>query len=92
MTWVGYTANVTTSLCPYCNSPLSELSDMWGPFYACEECGYEVDEVETEMERPRPNGNLVFASGFRPAADEGGGGEKPIRQPAEAGGGLPLAS
>ena len=92
MTWVGYTANVTTSLCPHCDSPLSELSDMWGPFYACEECGYEVDEVETEMERPRPNGNLAFASGFRLAADEGGRGEKPIRQPAEAGGGLPLAS
>jgi hypothetical protein len=40
---------------------------MWGAFYACDECGYEVDALETdlEMKHPRPLRETVFAASYQ---------------------------
>jgi len=67
MAWTDSTADVAATLCPQCDSSLSELSDVWGPFYACDECGYELDGVEMEMDRSR-NAALVLASRYRLAS------------------------
>ncbi len=32
--------------CPYCTSSLLKLSDMWGVFYACDDCGFEEETLE----------------------------------------------
>jgi hypothetical protein len=57
--------------CPHCNGPLFELSDMWGPFYACEGCGYEFDPSGLEPKHLRPQGQLVFADNFWLNKDNG---------------------
>jgi predicted amidophosphoribosyltransferase len=68
MAWNVRELTATFPTCPFCGSPLLESSDMWGAFYACEECGYEGEALETELEinHPQPLAEAVFASSYRP--------------------------
>jgi len=64
MVSTGYSPLAYFGPCPHCDSPLFELSDMWGPLYACEECGYEFDPLELEPKHLRPQGQPAFAGGL----------------------------
>ncbi len=72
MVWTVRELTTTLPPCPCCTSPLLELSDMWGVFYACEDCGYEVETLETDlsMKRTRPPREAVSVGGYR--LDHGG--------------------
>jgi hypothetical protein len=48
--WTVYDFSTKIPSCPYCDRPLSESSDLWGVFYACNECGYEVEAPEASLE------------------------------------------
>ncbi len=48
---IGYSSLSFLGLCPHCGSTLFELSDMWGPFYACEDCGYEFSPLVLKTNR-----------------------------------------
>jgi DNA-directed RNA polymerase subunit M/transcription elongation factor TFIIS len=50
MVWTARDLNTTFPSCPLCTSSLLELSDMWGVFYACDECGYETEALEAGLE------------------------------------------
>jgi rubredoxin len=56
-----YAALISYRICPACASSLSELFDLWGPFYACEACGYEFDPVELEPNHTQSLGQPAFA-------------------------------
>jgi hypothetical protein len=30
--------------CPHCDQPLMVHSDMWGPYYLCEACGWTAED------------------------------------------------
>lgn len=62
---IRYSSLIFFGPCPHCDSPLFELSDMWGPFYACEECGYEFDPLDLEPKHLQPRGQPAFAGSFR---------------------------
>ncbi len=34
---------------------------MWGPFYACEDCGYEFSPLVLKTNRAQPQGEPAFA-------------------------------
>jgi hypothetical protein len=44
---------------------------MWGPFYACEECGYEFSPLVVVPNRRQPQGEPAFAGSFRLNDDNG---------------------
>jgi hypothetical protein len=90
MVSIGYSSLIFYGPCPHCGSPLFELSDMWGPFYACEECGYEFDPLELEPKHLQPRGQPAFAGSFWPNGGNGSNGRKPVWQPSGAVSGLPL--
>lgn len=50
MVWTARDSNTTFPSCPLCASSLLELSDMWGVFYACDECGYETEAIDPSLE------------------------------------------
>ncbi len=58
---IGYSSLTFSGPCPHCDSPLFELSDMWGPFYACEDCGYEFSPLVLGSDRAQPQGEPAFA-------------------------------
>jgi hypothetical protein len=61
MVSTGYSSLTFLGPCPHCDSPLFELSDMWGPFYACEDCGYEFSPLVLGSDRAQPQGEPAFA-------------------------------
>jgi DNA-directed RNA polymerase subunit M/transcription elongation factor TFIIS len=65
MVSVGYSSLTFLGLCPHCGSTLSELSDMWGPFYACEDCGYEFSPLVLKANRAQPQSEPVFVGSLR---------------------------
>jgi len=50
MVWTARDRNTAFPSCPLCASFLLELSDMWGVFYACDECGYETETIDPSPE------------------------------------------
>ena len=34
----------TAHRCPHCNEPLWIHSDMWGPYYLCDDCGWTAED------------------------------------------------
>jgi hypothetical protein len=44
---------------------------MWGPFYACEDCGYEFSPLVVVPNRHQPQGEPAFAGSFRLNEDNG---------------------
>ena len=73
MVLIGYSSLMFCGTCPHCAGPLCELSDMWGPFYACEACGYEFDPLELEPKHLQSVGQPVFAGSFW--LDQGNGSD-----------------
>jgi DNA-directed RNA polymerase subunit M/transcription elongation factor TFIIS len=61
MVSIGYSSLTFLGPCPHCGSPLFELSDMWGPFYACEDCGYEFSPLVVASNRAQPQDQPTFA-------------------------------
>ena len=61
MVSMRYAALISYRICPACASSLSELFDLWGPFYACEGCGYEFDPVELEPNHTQSLRQPAFA-------------------------------
>jgi hypothetical protein len=60
MAWTARYLNTTFPSCPLCASSLLELSDMWGVFYACDECGYETETIDPSPENHHfEHGHLV---------------------------------
>jgi len=90
MVSISYSSLTFLGTCPHCNGPLFVLSDMWGPFYACEECGYEFDPLELEPKQLRPQGQPVFASSLWLNRDNGSDGRRMVWQASGAVHGLPL--
>ncbi len=41
------------SRCPRCSETLAISWDMWGPFYACEECGFTAEDDDDLKVGPR---------------------------------------
>jgi len=76
-----HSALISAGTCPHCASSLFELSDMWGPFYACENCGYEFDPLELEPKHLRPRGQPVFAGSSWLDRDNGSAGTMMVWQP-----------
>jgi hypothetical protein len=73
----GYSSLTFSGPCPHCDGPLFELSDMWGPFYACEDCGYEFSPLVLKTNRVQPQRQPVFAGSFR--LDHDSGSEQRLR-------------
>ena len=90
MVSIRYRGLIFSATCPHCDSSLFELSDMWGPFYACEECGYEFDPLELEPNHLQPQGQPAFAGNPWPNRDNGSEGTRTARQASGAVPGLPL--
>ena len=91
MVLIGYSSLTFFGPCPHCDSPLFELSDMWGPFYACEECGYEFDPLELEPKHLQPQGQPAFAGSFWLNRDNGSNGRRMAWQASGAVPGVPSA-
>ncbi len=36
----------TPHACPHCRQPIWLHSDMWGPYYLCEDCGWTAEDDE----------------------------------------------
>jgi hypothetical protein len=68
---IGYSSLTFFGPCPHCGNPLFELSDMWGPFYACEDCGYEFSPLVVAPNRRQPQHEPAFAGSFGPNDDNG---------------------
>jgi len=71
MVSIRYSAPISYGTCPHCASSLSELADLWGPFYACEDCGYEFDPLELEPKHLQSLGQPAFAASPRLDRDNG---------------------
>lgn len=76
MASVGSPCSIFFGTCPHCDSTLLQLCDMWGPFYACEECGYEFDPRELDPKHLQPQGQPAFAAGFSPNGGNGSDGRR----------------
>jgi hypothetical protein len=90
MVSISYSSLTFPGTCPHCASPLFELSDMWGPFYACEGCGYEFDPLELGPAHLRPKGQTAFIGGFWLNRNNGTDGMRMVWQTSGATPGLPL--
>jgi len=91
MVSIGYSSFTFFGPCPHCDSPLFELSDMWGPLYACEECGYEFDPLELEPKHLQPQGQPALAGSFWPNRDNGNRMAQMVWQASGAVSSLPLS-
>ena len=60
MVWARYAIGGATGTCPRCDAPLLETADMWGPVYVCDDCGYEMDELESDGAPPRSQRQLAL--------------------------------
>jgi hypothetical protein len=87
---IGYSSLSFVGACPHCGSPLFELSDMWGPLYACEECGYEFDPLELEPKHLQPQSQAAFAGSSWLNWDNGSNGRRMIWEVSGAVSSMPL--
>src|SRR4030065_2117779 len=53
MVWARYAISAVSGASPRCDAPLFEMADMWGPVYVCDDCGNEMDGLDTDGE-PSP--------------------------------------
>jgi hypothetical protein len=90
MVTIGYSSLTFFGPCPHCDSPLFELSDMWGPFYACEGCGYEFDPLEVEPKHLQPRSQPAFAGSSSAIQDNGAIGRRMVWEASGTVSGLPL--
>jgi len=60
MVWARYAISGATGACPRCDAPLLETADMWGPVYVCDDCGYEMDVLDSDGEPPHLQRQLAL--------------------------------
>jgi len=92
MVWARYATSGASGTCPRCHAPLLETADMWGPVYVCDDCGYEMDELDSDGEPPRPQRQLALASDVRLVPVPRPAGRNTACQASDAALGLPWAS
>jgi len=80
MVSIRYSALISYGTCPHCASSLSALFDLWGPFYACEDCGYEFDPLELEPKHLQSLGQPAFAASSWLDRDNGSDGTRMVWQ------------
>jgi hypothetical protein len=90
MVSIRYSLRTSLGTCPHCDGSLFEMSDMWGPFYGCEECGYEFDPLELEPKHLQPQGPPAFAGSFWSNRNNGSNGRRIVWQVSGAVPGSPL--
>ncbi len=90
MVSIRYSLRTSLGVCPHCDGSLFEMSDMWGLFYACEECGYEFDPLELEPKHLQPQGQPTFAGSLRSIGENGSKGRRMAWQVSGAVPGSPL--
>jgi hypothetical protein len=84
MVSIGYRSMISCGPCPHCACALDELWDMWGPFYACEECGYEFDPGDLVPNHHQSRGQPALADGLWLSRDNGSDAGATLQQaPAE---------
>ncbi len=55
----------TPHRCPHCQQPLWIASDMWGPYYLCEDCGWTAED-DADLAQREP----LLGPQYFPAAKE----------------------
>jgi uncharacterized protein YbjT (DUF2867 family) len=92
MVWMRYAISGASRTCPRCDAPLLEMADMWGPVYVCDDCGYEVDDLDSDGEPSRPERQLVLTGDFWLTPAPSAAGRSTTWQASDAAPGLPWAS
>jgi hypothetical protein len=92
MVWARYAVSAGTGTCPLCDARLLETADMWGPVYACDHCGYEMDGLDSDGEPPRTERQLALPSDPSLIAIPGSVRRSTAWQASDAALGLPWAS
>jgi uncharacterized Zn finger protein (UPF0148 family) len=92
MVWVMYAMSGASRTCPRCDAPLLEMADMWGPVYACDDCGYEVDELDSDGEPHRLQHQLVLSGDSWLTPAPSAAGSSSTWQASDTERGLPWAS
>lgn len=91
MVSISYSALVFSGTCPHCDSPLCKLSDMWGSFYACEDCGYEFDPRDLEPKDLQLPGQPASAASSWLDRRNGSDGTRVVSLAASEVGALPVS-
>ncbi len=92
MVWARYAIGGVSGTCPRCDAPLLETADMWGPVYVCDECGYEMDQLDSDGEPRRPQQQLALAGDLWLIPAPSPPGRSTAWQASDAAPGLPWAS
>lgn len=92
MVWARHAISGGSGTCPRCDAPLLEMADMWGPVYVCDDCGYEVDELDSDGEPPRAQRQLLLSGGLWLTPAPIPAGRRTTWQASDAAPGLPWAS
>jgi hypothetical protein len=91
MVSIRCSALISHGTCPHCDSPLFELFDLWGPFYVCEDCGYEFDPSELDPKHLQSLGQPAFAGSPWLDRDNGSDGTRMVWQASGGAYALPLS-
>jgi len=92
MVWARYATSSASGACPRCDAPLLEMADMWGPVYVCDDCGYEMDELDSDGEPRSSQRQLALPSDLRLIMTPGSAERSSAWQASDAALGLPWAS
>jgi len=92
MVWARYAISGATGACPRCDAPLLETADMWGPVYVCDDCGYEMDVLDSDGEPPHLQRQLALPGDLWLIAATGSARRSAEWPASDAALGLPWAS
>ena len=92
MVWARYAISGASGTCPRCDAPLLEMADMWGPVYVCDDCGYEMDALDTDGEPTPWQRQLALPSELGLIAAPSSARRSTAWQASDAALGLPWAS
>jgi len=92
MVWARHAISGANGTCPRCDAPLLETADMWGPVYACDDCGYEMDVLDSDGEPPHLQRQLALPGDLWLVAAPGSTRRSTEWPASEGARGLPWAS
>lgn len=92
MVWARYAISSSSGTCPRCDAPLMEMADMWGPVYVCDDCGYEMDDLDRDGEPTGWQRQLALPGDLRLITAPGSAGRSTAWQASDVALGLPWAS
>jgi hypothetical protein len=92
MVWARYAIGGPSGICPRCDAPLLEMADMWGPVYVCDNCGYEMDGLDTDGDPASSQRQLALPGNPTLIAAPGSAGRSTTWPASDAALGLPWAS